>query len=62
MTTATPVKKKGRKALEPAVNVRMSQSNMPILIKFRQAMELEQGRRISDREALDAMLTASYTV
>lgn len=57
----TATKTKGRKALSPAVNVRMSESSMPILIDFRQGMERKQGRRVTDREALDTLLKLFYT-
>lgn len=57
----TATKTKGRKPMEPAINVRMSKSVMPILIDFRQAMERAEGRRISDREALDNLLRMSKT-
>lgn len=59
MSTTSKV---GRKPLEPAVNVRMSQSCMPILIRYRQGMEIEEGRRISDREALDSLLKMTYNM
>ena len=59
MSTAT--KKVGRKSLGEAISVRMSATHMPILIRFRQTMELDQGRRISDREALDSLLKSVDT-
>lgn len=58
MTATT--KKVGRKAMPPAVNVRMSQTSMSHLIRCRHQMELDLQRRVTDREALDKMVEAFY--